>query len=308
MASARKRGLGKGLGALIPSVSDNDAPAPKMQEPAREQSIAPAVAQGDGLVYIDPSAILPNPKQPRTVFEETALQELADSIRNDGVIEPVIVRRSGDGYELVSGERRVKASVMADLETIPAVCREVTDRDMLKIGLIENIQREDLNAIETAEAYEALMDEFGWTQEEMAREVGKSRVSVANMLRLLNLPNEVRDGLATGEISMGHARALLALPHESAQRAAYRKVLKEGLSVRQTEALATKSGGATKKKSSTGSAAKDPNVASLENDLRRHLGTKVHVRPSGKEKGKLEIEYYSYDDLERILDIIQGRQ
>ncbi len=313
MAKPKKRGLGRGLGALIPGGGDDDAPRrtpkPAPAKPAESEMAGTVSSDVDErLVHLDPTTILPNPKQPRKVFQEDALQELAESIRRDGVQEPVIVREVNGTFELVSGERRVKASVMADLEVIPAICRPVSDSDMLKLGLIENIQRENLNPIETAEAYEQLMDEFGWTQDEMAAEVGKNRATVANMLRLLKLPTEVRDGLSAGLITMGHAKALLSFPHASAQIQAFTKVVRQNLSVRETEALANKKQGGPSKSKSGSSISKDPNVSAVENDLRRALGTKVNMRPSGKESGKIEIEYYSYSDLERIIDALQGRK
>ena len=308
MAKPKRGGLGRGLGALIPAGgADDDAPAPKKSTPAPPPTPVESES-GERLVHLDPTTILPNPKQPRKVFDEDALQELAESIRMDGVQEPVIVREVNGEFELVSGERRVKASVMADKDLIPAICRDVSDRDMLKLGLIENIQREDLNPIETAEAYDQLIEEFGWTQDELADRVGKKRATVTNTLRLLKLPHEVRDGLSQGLISMGHARALLAIPNAKAQVQAFAKVVRNELSVRETEALASKKPGAGGKSSGKSSPAKDPNVTTFESELRRTLGTKVNLRPSGKESGKIEIEYYSYDDLERILDALRGRK
>jgi ParB family chromosome partitioning protein len=316
VVNPKRGGLGRGLGALIPGRADaerppvpsDDTPAP----PPAAVAAAPVVEKGprgEHLVYLDPTTIAPNPKQPRKVFEEEALQELAASIKQDGVFEPVIVRKVGNDYELVSGERRVKASIMADLEKVPAVVREVNDRDMLKLGLIENIQREDLNAIETAEAYEQLLDEFHWTQEELAAQVGKNRATVTNTLRLLNLPQDVRMALSEGKITMGHAKAVLSVPHPAAQSALCRKIIALGLSVRQAEKLASEKDSAVS--AIAGTAAKplkpiDGNVAMVETKLRQRLGTKVALKPTGK-GGKIEIEYYSGEDLERILDILNGR-
>jgi ParB family transcriptional regulator, chromosome partitioning protein len=290
MASAKRRGLGRGLGALIPGTP----------QPADEE-IAQAKDTSERLLYLDPRHIAPNPKQPRTAFGEEALEELAESIRRDGVQEPVIVRRAGEGYELVSGERRVRASVMADREIIPAICREVPDSDMLKLGLIENIQREDLNAIELARAYERLIEEFAWTQEQLASEVGKKRATVTNTLRLLNLPPMVQQAVADGDLSMGHARAILALDSPRGQEAACRKVIEQGLSVRQTEKLAEKDGPKPKEPAPE----KDANLASIEDELRRRLGTRVALRPSGPARGKIEIDYFNLDDLDRILDLLR---
>lgn len=294
MASGKKRRLGKGLDALLSPKPSAQQAAPKKTEHAAEADT------NDRVLRINPRELSPNPKQPRSTFREEALEELAESVRRDGIQEPVIVRRKGDKYELVSGERRVRASIMADLETVPAICREVSDSDMLKLGLIENIQREDLNAIELAKGYQQLIEEFGWTQEELSEQVGKKRATVTNTIRLLNLPKTVQDSLANEEITMGHARALLGIENTQAQIAACRKVIRQGLSVRQTEKLAQP---AQAKKKPT---EKDPHLAQLEDDLRRRLGTRVTVKSDGKSKGSIQIEYYNLDDLERILDLLQS--
>lgn len=303
MASDKKKGLGRGLGALIgPNSKAFDEPAPAA--PAAAAAAVPdALPDGSRLLLLDPTEIQPNPKQPRRVFREEALEELSASIRRDGVQEPIIVRQKGDGYELVSGERRVRASIMADLTAVPAVCRDISDSEMLKLGLIENIQREDLNAIESALAYQQLIDEFNWTQEQLATEVGKKRATVANTLRLLNLPEVVQEQVADGSITMGHARALLALPTASAQAAAARRIVKEGLSVRQAEKLAEAGSGKARKDPPK----QDPNIAALEDSLRRSLGTKVALKSTAPDRGRIEIEYYSQDELERLLNLLRGR-
>lgn len=293
MAEIRKRGLGKGLDALI---STTPLPAAAPDAPPS------AMADGSRLLELDPRTVQPNPRQPRRAFNEDTLQELAESIRRDGIQEPVIVREKNGEFQLVSGERRVRAAILADLQTIPAICRAVSDSDMLKLGLIENIQREDLNPMETAEGYQALVKEFGWTQEELAAQVGKKRVTVTNTLRLLNLPADVQRHVAEGDITGGHARALLALDTPAKQSAACRKVIKEGLSVRQAERM----GEPGKPKTSTQPAAKDPNIVQVEDDLRRRFGTQVHLRTGTKDRGKIEIEYYGLDDLERILAMLRS--
>lgn len=308
MADPKRKGLGKGLGALIGGGAPLNRPAPAPTPAATPEPPAPAepasLSDGAILIELDPSEIRSNPKQPRHVFREEALQELAESIRRDGVQEPVLVRKSGDHYELISGERRVRASIMADKKVIPAVVRDVSDRDMLKLGLIENIQREDLNAMETAQGYQDLMDEFGWTQEQVSQEVGKKRATVANMLRLLNLPEPVQAMVADGSLSMGHARALLSIESVAGQINAARKIVLEGLSVRQAEKLATEQ----KKPGETPAPKppKDPNIAQLEDDLRRRLGTKVHLKTQEGGKGRIEIEYFSLDELERLLEMLRG--
>ncbi|NIA13092.1 MAG: ParB/RepB/Spo0J family partition protein [Nitrospiraceae bacterium] len=291
---AKKKGLGRGLSALIGGNAEATAPT----------TLESLDANTDGRVLeLDPRAITPNPKQPRRAFHEEALEELAASIKRDGVQEPVIVREAKGGYELVSGERRVRATIIAGLDTVPAICRDVSDDDMLKLGLIENIQREDLNPIELAQAYQGLIEEFDWTQERLADEVGKKRVTVTNMLRLLNLPEDVQRLVQEEAIAMGHARALLSFPSANAQRSAARKVIEQGLSVRQTEKLAAPK----EPKPPKASAPKDANIAHIEDDLRRRLGTKVSIRSMKKNRGKIEIEYFNLDELERILGVLRGQ-
>lgn len=293
MADVKKKGLGRGLSALI-SVRPDDAPV----------AVPPilAVDDGDRVLRLDPQLLRPNPKQPRKAFREEALEELAASIKRDGVQEPVIVRKVDGEYEIVSGERRVRASIMAGADRVPAVCRDVSDTDMLKLGLIENIQREDLNPIELAQAYQALAIEFHWTQEQLADEVGKKRVTVTNILRLLNLPKDIQEHVVDGHLSMGHARALLALPSAESQRAVARKIITMGLSVREAERLAAPK--EPKLKKAAGS--KDPNIVDIEEEFQRILGTKVTIRAKKKNRGAIEIEYYSLDDFDRIMEIVRG--
>lgn len=297
----KKKGLGKGLGALISSPEDIDRAAPSAETPPAGTG-APATADGAQLLALDPRDIRPNPQQPRRAFDEESLLELADSIRRDGVQEPVIVRARDGHYELVSGERRVRASVLAELNAIPAVCREVSDSDMLRLGLIENIQRENLNAIELAEAYQELTDTFSWTQEELAAQVGKKRVTITNTLRLLNLPKDVQQQVIQGNISGGHARAILAIESPAAQSRACRQVIAKGLSVRQTEKLAARSKNAVP--AAKAQPLKDPNVTAIEDDLRRKLGTQVRLKTNAKHRGKIEIDFFNLEDLERILRML----
>ncbi len=309
MSSTKKSGLGRGLGALIGGGTAAFEPAPT---PAPVAIPAPVIAatpqaleDGTTLVLIDPRTVKPNPQQPRHFFNEEALAELAESIKRDGVQEPVIVRMKNGIYELVSGERRVRASVLAGLDKVPAVCRDVSDEDMLKLGLIENIQREDLNPIETARAYKGLALAFGWTQEQLAEQVGKKRVTVTNILRLLNLPDEVQQLVIEGALSMGHARALLALELPARQTALARRAVEEGLSVRDVERAVAPAprAPATETKAP---AKKDPHVAQVEDELRRRLGTKVRLTTDASWKGSIEIDFFNLDELERILDILRG--
>jgi ParB family chromosome partitioning protein len=279
----QRKALGKGLGALIP-----------VEEAATV-----------GVMEVSVDQIRPNPFQPRRSFAPERLEELAESIRARGVLSPVILRRWGDGYELVAGERRWRAAKAAGLKTIPALIQEVSSDEVLEIALIENLQREDLNPLEEAEAYQRLMQEHGLTQEEISRRVGKDRASIANTLRLLNLPPQLKEDLLAGRITMGHARALLALGGEARQLRARALVLSRGLSVRQTEDLVreqTRTHSSSRKPNST-----PPQWRSIQDDLQRRLSTKVRL-VKGRGKGKVEIEFYSEADLERIWRIICGRE
>ena len=269
-----KTALGKGLEALIPE-------------------------KGEELIYLDIDRIFPGEQQPRKAFRDDSLKELAVSIKEKGVLQPVIVSRVGDGtFRLVTGERRWRAASLAGLKKIPALVRDVASKDSLEIALIENIQREDLNPIETAEAFRKLTTDFNLTQEELSDKVGKDRATIANYLRLLKLPEEVKSLIYNGSLSMGHAKALLAIEGRASQIEAARKIIKKGFSVREAEAL-TKKGTKPKKVRIT----KDPQISSLEEKLIRSLGTKVKILHKGK-KGKIEIEYYSLEELDRLLEIL----
>lgn len=282
----QKRGLGKGLGALIPDVE-------RPQE-------APTL-----LVEID--RIGPNPVQPRRLFDDKKIEELAGSVRDKGIIQPLLVRRSGDRYELIAGERRLRAAIKAGLAEVPVVVREATDNEALQLALIENVQREDLNPIEEASAYRRLHEEFQWNQEEIADKVGKSRPTVANTMRLLLLPKDVQQQVTQGSLPAGQARALLGLESEPLIVAAAREVVAKGLSTRETEKLVRrlKSGKKKRKEASLS----DPNLRALVEGLQRSLGTKVRlVQRSKSGSGKIEIDYYSAADLQRIIDTMAVRQ
>jgi ParB family chromosome partitioning protein len=272
-----KTALGKGLNALIPE-------------------------KGEDILYLDIDRILPGKFQPRKLFDETSLKELSASIKEKGVLQPIIVSRTGEGtFYLIAGERRWRASILAGLKKIPALVKNVASKDALEIALIENIQREDLNPIETAEAFSRLINDFELTQEELSEKVGKERATVANYLRLLKLPDEIKAMLYRGVLSMGHARALLSVEGRAPQIEAARKIIKNGLSVRETEVIAKKTAKPTKK-----SADRDPQISLLEEKLIKHLGTKVHILHKGKKGGKIEIEYYSLDELDKLLEILMG--
>ena len=301
------KGLGKGLNALMrSSASENSAALEDPPARAGAGAHPDHHEQGERILMLDPTVIRPNPKQPRRVFNEDALSELAESIRKEGVQEPLIVRRVNGEYQIVCGERRCRASIMAGLTEIPVICRNVVDGDMLKFGLIENIQREDLNAIELALAYKELMEQYTWTQEQLAEEVGKKRATVANTLRLLQLPEVVQEQVADGTLTMGHARAVAAISDTQRQLVLARKIVEKGLSVRQAEQLAAREADKTPRKKS-GTAAKAPHIVELEDKLRRRLGAKVAVRHQDDNRGRIEIEYFSLEELDRILDIIATR-
>jgi ParB family transcriptional regulator, chromosome partitioning protein len=275
MEAPKRKGLGRGFGALIPQ-----APAPR----AAERSVPT-------------EQIAPNPWQPRLHFDEAKLLEMAESIREHGIVEPLVVRPRENGFELIAGERRLRAARLVGLETVPAVVREMDDREALEVTLIENLQREDLSALEEAAAYVQLVEEFGATQEEVARRVGRSRPAVANTMRLLQLPEGVREEMRTGRLSAGHARALLALDSPVEQTALARDAIKLGLSVRQLEArIRARMQPATRKPPS-----RDLHAADLEKQLMRSLGTRVRVHARGQ-KGRIVIEFYSAAELERLLD------
>ena len=285
---ARRPGLGRGLDALIPG-----------SEEEKQDKASPTGSQG--VLQVSIEQILPNPQQPRTKMDQEALQELAASIQEHGVIQPLIVSEDDDGqtYTLIAGERRWRAAKLAGLSMVPVIERSVSERDQLEIALIENLQRADLSPLEMAEAYQHLAEEFSMTHDQIAQRVGKSRTSVTNTLRLLSLPETVKQALADDLITEGHARALLSLSKPQAQHAALQTVLNLSLNVRQTEALVRKLGGEKPPTKSKPEPA--PEILALENKLRNFFGTKVHVNNSAK-GGSLVIYYYSDEELNNILD------
>jgi ParB family chromosome partitioning protein len=276
-----KKALGKGLKALIG----------EPEEFARYEVSSPW--RQIALDEIDP-----NPRQPRGEFDPEKLEALVASIRSNGVLQPVIVRPAGTRYQLIAGERRWRAAKMANLLSVPAIVRDADDRNMLALALVENLQRQDLNPIEEGQAYKELIEEHGLTQELLGQLVGKDRSTVANMMRLLSLPDEVKLCVSRGTLSMGHARALLGLSEPAAQTELCRRVVREGLSVRQAEGL-VKTFGRARPKRNAGPV--DPDVRRLEEDLQRALGTKVRLLRAGK-GGKIQIEFYSDDELEALLE------
>ncbi|MEQ1946192.1 MAG: ParB/RepB/Spo0J family partition protein [Bryobacteraceae bacterium] len=300
----QRKALGRGLSALLPnkpqaqSVATATAPAAAAPAPA---PIAP------NRLRID--EVQPNPLQPRVVFQPERLEELAASIRANGIIQPIIVRKQpNDTYQLVAGERRWRAAKLAGLTEVPVVVQEIADPQLLEVALVENIQREDLNPMETAHAYDRLSRELGLSQEEIGRRTGKDRASVANMLRLLKLPKEVQVLLAEHRLAMGHARAVLGLATAEQQIEVAEKAAAQGLSVRQVEALVQE---LTSDRPKSGSGPKreqpvDPNVRAAVEELERALGTRVRIVELSEQRGRIEIEYYSQAELDRLYQHIMG--
>lgn len=272
-----KVALGKGLGALIPDLKTT------------------------GVSEIDINEIQPSEYQPRKGFDERQLEELSLSIRSKGILQPIIVRKADRGYRLVAGERRWRAAKMAGLKRIPAIVRDVTESEMVELALIENLQREDLNPIETAEACNRLIKDFHLTQEDLSKLLGKQRSSIANLLRLLKLPPDVKQWIAKGDLTMGHAKAILSLEKPGDQIEAARRTIKKGFSVRETENLVARM---FRHKPIEIKKKKDPHLSDLEDGLKRFLGTKVKIHHR-KRGGSIEIEYYSDDDLIRIIETIK---
>ena len=292
---AIKHGLGRGLGALIKDGVGQEEPVP---QPAGSVLTVPV------------SAVKPGAWQPRHTFDEAALAGLAESIKARGVLQPLLVRTTEDGYELIAGERRWRAARVAELTQVPVIVVDAVERDALEIALIENLQREDLNAIEEAEAYQALVEKFQMTQEQVAERVGKARASVANALRLLRLPEEVRRLVSGGTLSAGHAKALGGLDIPDEQILLARRIVREGLSVRALEKLVDKASRPPRRPRVTRSDMPGQHLRDLSDRLHRRLGTSVRLTPSctlangAKRKGTLEIDFYSNDDLDRLLDLI----
>ncbi len=277
-----RKALGRGLEALIPA-----AAATTMEE------------RPDGLRELPVAEISPNPYQPRTRFDDDAIRELAASIKATGVLQPVLVRQDGaNGYQLVAGERRLRAAALAGLERIPAVIKEVPDREMVELALIENVQRENLNPIEEAKAYQTLVEKLSLTHDQVSERVGKQRVSITNALRLLALPPEVQDMVSRGTLSAGHARALLALPNPGEQLVAARYVKGKGFSVRRTEAFVRRK---LRRQHSRPHPAKLEGLGEWETKLQQKFGTHVAITPRRK-GGMVEFEYYGQEDLERLLE------
>ena len=280
----QRKALGKGLGALIPDLPEKLAGKP------------------EGLLLVDLDEIRPNPLQPRRSFDQEKIEELAGSIRENGILQPLLVKKVREGFELIAGERRWRAAQKAGLGRVPIIIKEVGDKSRLELSLIENIQREDLNVIEEADAYQKLIAEFGYTQDALGQRVGKSRTSITNALRLLKLNRKIKDDLMQNKINMGHARAYLGLDSSAQQMEAHALVVKKQLSVRQTERLVKRM------KSGAPAPLSPPSGSEHEfmlHELRKILGTKVSIKQQGK-RGKIIIEFYSPGELERIFELLSG--
>ncbi|HOD12875.1 MAG TPA: ParB/RepB/Spo0J family partition protein [Candidatus Omnitrophota bacterium] len=278
-----KSALGKGLSALIP------------------ENVK--IEKDDIVTYLPIAQIKKNAFQPRKEFNEEKLSDLISSIKEKGVLQPLLVRRSADGYELIAGERRLRAAQTLNIDKVPVIVKTASDQEALVLALIENIQREELNPIEESKAYQRLIEDFNFTQDLVAQSVGKDRSTVTNMLRLLSLPEDIQKSVSSGSFSVGHARALLSIRDESQQKVFWKKTTEKGLSVRELENIIKSEAHGTSRGRKISGDRKDPYVVSVEEELQRALGTKVRIAAK-KKRGKIIVEYYSNDDLERITKIM----
>lgn len=289
----RKMALGRGLDALIPDLGSVEGIS---GEPA---------AKRKDYFFCAIDLIRPNRYQPRRQFSSDELEDLAESIRSQGILQPLLVRPDDVGYELVAGERRLRAATLAGLSQVPVLVKEISDAKMLEISIVENIQRENLNPMEEAEAYHRLISEFELTQDQAAERVGKSRSAVANFLRLRQLPDTVKSSIMEGALSMGHARALLGADTPAKQQAAFREVVAKKLSVRETEALIKRINKQKKPASTPEMTPEQRYFNDISEDLARHFGTRVRIQRKGK-KGRVEIDFFSDEDLDRLLTLLRG--
>ena len=289
--SNTRHGLGRGLEALISSSADSTTSLPS------------PLMSGRSIIQLDITKIAPNPRQPRKTFDDAKLEELTASIREQGITSPVLARKKGDLFELIAGERRFRAAKKAGLSFVPAIVKDFSDEQSLEIAIVENLQREDLNPIEEALAYKSLNTEFNLTQEQIAKKVGKDRSSISNTIRLLELPDEIIDSLSCGEISAGQARPILALTDKEERLNLWRQIVQNSLSSRDAEALAQVSSGKKPSAKRTRKRRKEPAIKDIEDRLMERLGTRVELNGSSQ-KGRIVINYYSQEDLERIIEEI----
>jgi ParB family chromosome partitioning protein len=292
MTAKKKNALGKGLNVLIPETSNQPIKRRRNHNTGNQYNFT-----------VNINEIEPNRNQPRKHFDEQALKELADSIKQYGIIQPLVVQKKEEYYEIIAGERRWRAAKLAGIKEIPVIVKNYSENEILEIALIENIQRENLNPIEEARAYQALLEEFSLKQDEIAEKVSKSRSAITNSLRLLKLNEKVQEMVVNGELSMGHARALLAIKDQEVQIQTAKRIVEEGLSVRNIEKIVKELSNKKEKKK------EDDRYKYLykdaEENLKQILGNKVSIKNKKNNKGKIEIEYYSQDDLERIIDLLQ---
>lgn len=300
MSVSKKGGLGRGLDALfadaVPVKEEIKTPQ-KNKSTHVDEEISPEAVR-----YLSVHDIMPNEAQPRKAFDEQKIDELAASIRENGIIQPLIVRKTQAGYEIVAGERRWRAAIRAELTKVPCIIKTLSDEQNMLFAIIENMQREDLNPIEEAEGLSRMMFTFGLTQEEVSKSVGKSRPYIGNSLRLLKLPDYIKEAMSAGKISMGHGRALITIADEDYRKRIAERIINEGLSVRETEKLAAR-GARSKKKPSTKS--KNADLLKVEAGLKEALGTRVQINRVGK-KGRIEIEFFSKDELERLIELLMS--
>ena len=310
---AKHQGLGKGLGALMQEadlseeISENGVQLKENASPVNLNLPTGISSDENGTLWVDPALLKPNPRQPRTYFDDEKLAELTESVRNEGILSPVIIEDANDGtFFIIAGERRTRAAKAAGLKKIPVQLRKYSEQRKLEVALIENIQRTDLNALEEAQAYYDLMELGNLTQDQVAERVGKNRSTVANCLRLLKLPEDIQKALVTDSISSGHARAILSLENDSDKRILFGKIIGQGLSVRQSENIAKEMKRGISSVAKTDlkpEPKKDPNLAALEQKLIERLGTKVQLK-GGFSKGTISINYFSSEDLDRIFNLI----
>lgn len=309
MAAGKKGGLGRGLDALfadsVPIVEEKQIKRETKKDSQDETQTESheTVGKGESVQYIKIHDIMPNSNQPRKVFDEGKIEELAKSIVQNGIIQPLVVRKRKSGYEIVAGERRWRASIKANLQEVPCLVRELSDKQNMLIAVIENMQREDLNPIEEAEGLNQMMSTYGLTQEEVSDSVGKSRPYIANSIRLLKLPDSIKEQVSEGKISAAHGRTILALKDVKDQESLCKQIIEQGLSVRQVEKLVGDKGKKTRPVAAK--RRKNPDVELVEEELKEILGTKVSIEQNGK-KGKIEIEFFNKDELNRLIELLKS--
>lgn len=296
MSAVKKGGLGRGLDALFADVP--------VKEPVIENKPVKATEkeETDSVKYIKIHDIMPNVNQPRKTFNEESIEELALSIKEHGIIQPIVVRKHKKGYEIVAGERRWRAAMKAELGVVPCLVRELNDEQNMLIAIIENMQREDLNPIEEAEGLKQMTDAFGMSQEQVSKSVGKSRPYITNSMRLLKLPEYIRNSISEGKLTAGHGRAIITISDEKARESIWKKIIEEGLSVRETEKLVSTE---AKPKKKPLKRKKNPDVVRVEEELKTVLGTKVTINSNGN-KGNIEINFYSKDELDRLIEMLKS--